>query len=476
MRQTRKRVGSENQERPATVMNNVYTDSFAQKLKAYDEAFDFFMDYGRLPEHLPQGVLLGEAIKQTIKDNTWFDGRDPICVEFLKEELMKFTEDILKVFQSIEKQHRKEQALIVTFIGGGIKRKRSLWKQATEIISSQYKARELYLKGYKDQLKESKSDEQAVIILNALGKEWQKACDEKEQERKKKLIEKNLQQWKLHIKDCGFSDCEERRKVEKVFYSCPALKDLLRIIGREQPKREDEMDDVVKRYLPLLPSLPKPAAEVTEIANGNSLGHLLPSETAILSERQTEGLFYYKYATHGLQLFANRPKDECQFKTEQKHEKQPRLGSGPIIVAVDTSGSMSGDPLKNAYAVLMQLLRLARKQKRTVFLMSFSVRSKSLDLSFPRNWMRLNAFLNNRFSGGTDGEEMLNTAIEMLQSEAFAMADVLIISDFCFSLPEKSTRKKMLEEHNKGTRFYGLQIGGTWSLYDKILDKIWFLE
>ena len=295
-------------------------------------------------------------------------------------------------------------------------------------------------------------------------------------ERKKKLIEDNQLRWERHIKEHGLSDYKERRKVEHFFYSFPELKDLLQIIGREQPKREDEMDDTIRRYLPLLPSPPKPAAEAEEIGNGDDLQHLLPSETAILSDHYTESLFYYKYATKQLQLFANRPKNESHFKTEQTQMKKPRLENGPIIVAVDTSGSMSGKPLKIAYSVLTQLLRLARRQKRKVFLMSFSVRAKFLDLSFPRNWMRLKAFLEDRFTGGTDGEEMLNRSIEMLQSKSFSMADVLIISDFYFPLPIEPTKKKMLVEHNKGTRFYGLKIDSTDKQYDKILDKTWNIK
>ena len=31
----------------------------AKKLQEYDEAFDFYMDKGRLPETLPQGDVLG---------------------------------------------------------------------------------------------------------------------------------------------------------------------------------------------------------------------------------------------------------------------------------------------------------------------------------------------------------------------------------------------------------------------------------
>jgi uncharacterized protein with von Willebrand factor type A (vWA) domain len=451
-------------------------ESFAQKLKDYDEAFDFYMDCGRLPDSLSQGDPLGDFIGQTIQDNPQLESQDPLWAELLKEEMMKFIEAMLRLFQPIEEHHRKEQKFIAAFAGGSIAKKREMWRQTVDVIESQYKAEELNIEGYRRQLSERESMEQVETILNAMVRDWGKACGEKEMERKKKLIEDNQSRWERHVKEYGLSDYNERRKVEHFFYSYPELKDLLRIIGREQPKREDEMDDTIRRYLPLLPSPPKPSVEAEEIGNGDDLQHLLPSETAILSEHSTESLFYYKYATKQLQLFANRPKNESHFKTEQTQMRKPRQENGPIIVAVDTSGSMSGKPLKIAYSVLTQLLRLARKQKRKVFLMSFSVRAKFLDLSLPHNWMRLNAFLEDRFTGGTDGEEMLNRAIEMLQSKSFAMADVLIISDFYFPLPIELTKKKMLIEHNKGTRFYGLKIDSTDKQYDKILDKTWNIK
>lgn len=454
-------------------MNTPQNNDFAQKLKEYDEAFDFYMDYGKLPENMSKGDLLGGFIVQTIQDNPQLESRDPLWTELMKEELMKFIETMLQVLQPIEKYHRKEQAFIKAFVGGGLTQKRNMWRQTTKIIEQNYKLGELNLEGYIDQLNECNSDQQKEIILNALAHEWKKASDDKEEERKQKLLSTNQQRWVQHLKEHGLSDYKERQKVERFFYSYPELRELIRMIGREQPKRKDEMNDTIQRYLPILPSSPKPAAEAEEIVNGNELQHLLPSETAILSDRQTENLFFYKFVTQQLQLFANRPKNKSHFKTEQTKKKEPRLENGPIIVAVDTSGSMNGKRLKIAYSVLTQLLRLARKQKRKVFLMSFSVRAKFLDLSLPRNWIRLNAFLEERFTGGTDGEAMLNRAIEKLQSKSFGMADVLIISDFYFPPPLGPTKKKMLIEHNKGTRFYGLKINSTGKLYDKILDKTW---
>ena len=195
-----------------------------------------------------------------------------------------------------------------------------------------------------------------------------------------------------------------------------------------------------------------------------------------MSDGHTEDLFYLKYATEQLQLFESRPKENSRFKTEQVNMKKTRLEKGPIIVALDTSASMHGEPQKIAYAILFQLLRMARKQKRSCFLITYSVRAKVLDLTKPGNWMRLQKFMEETFTGGTDGEMMLNTAMDMLFTKKFAMADVLIISDFYFPLPVEKTQKRMEREHSKGTRFYGLRVKGENLNYDKILDKVWSIE
>ena len=71
---------------------------------------------------------------------------------------------------------------------------------------------------------------------------------------------------------------------------------------------------------------------------------------------------------------------------------------------------------------------------------------------------------------------MLKGGIRMLKSKMYAMADMLIISDFIFEPPEEYVRRLMEEEHQKGTRFYGLQIGRHSHDYDTILDKVWQIK
>jgi len=117
---------------------------------------------------------------------------------------------------------------------------------------------------------------------------------------------------------------------------------------------------------------------------------------------------------------------------------------------------------------------MAKKQKRPCCLISFSVRSKSIDLAKPRNWRRIDNFLEHSFSGGTDGEQMLAEAIRVLQKGTYEMADILIVSDFEFPVPVPATMDKINKEKAFGTRFYGLKIGryGVKG-YNDVMDKIW---
>ena len=436
-------------------MNNEMTD-ITSKLQQYDEAFDFYMDRGQLPESIPQGDLLGDFISQTIQDNPQLESQDPIWVEILKDELMKFIEAMLKLFQPIEENHRQEKTLIAAFASGGTDRKRALWKQVYRTIKTEYKPIEVNIDGYIEQIKNNE-DLDAVFV--SMVKDWEKACDQREVRLKKLTIERNEKVWEHHVKECGNYDYEERKKIETVVYSYKALAEMLRIIGREQPKREDEMDDTVKRYLPLLPSPPKPAVEIDEVSNGNDLSHVLPIELAVMADTETEDIFYLKYATKKLQLFANKPKEQSLMKVEQQKKKKPRLEKGPIIVSLDTSGSMDGEPIKLAKSLLLQLLRMAKKQRRKCFLITFSVRAKTLDLSRPGSWKLVDKCLEDIYTGGTDGEQMLNAALNMLNT--------------FFDIPSRATMDKMKKEHNKGTRFYGLKIDNDSINYSNILDKIW---
>ena len=252
----------------------------AKKLQEYDEAFDFYMDRGEMPETIQKGDLLGGFLGQTLHDNPQLDSQDPLWKDLLKEELMKFLEAMLQLFQPIEERYRREKKLILAFRGGSIEEKRQMWPQVKQTIIQNYTQGEVNFTGYEEQLKETdpQNEQRKEAILTSLAKDWDRACDENLKKQEQEAIDRYGKKWELHVKEHGLSDYKEHKRIEKIVYSYPALVEIVRMMGREQPKRDDEMDETVRKYLPILPSPPKPAVEIEEIATGQSLRHIVPVE------------------------------------------------------------------------------------------------------------------------------------------------------------------------------------------------------
>lgn len=184
-----------------------------------------------------------------------------------------------------------------------------------------------------------------------------------------------------------------------------------------------------------------------------------------------DNLFFLKYAEKELQQLAQIR--QRQPKKTELHRPKPRPKKGPIIVAVDTSGSMYGQPEEMAKSLLTQLVRIARKEFRSCYLITFSVRIKTIDLGRSANLLKMKEFLETRFTGGNGEEQLIIEALRLLETGDYEMADVLIISDFIFNTPTQKDIDRVAKAKSKGTRFYGLQINSSSTAYDPILDKKW---
>lgn len=445
-----------------------YIDS---KISTYSEAFEFYMDCGQMPDDIPKGDLLAGYMQSVIDANPQLDSQDDTWKEVLKDDLLAFLSSLLGVFFQVEEEHQKEVDFVEQFQKAKIEKQRNLWGTVYKHVKENYPPSDVNIDGYVKQFAENETQD----VIDALTEDWKKASEKRLNQKEEQLLEQNKKRWERHMREWGQSDYERRKKIDQMFYRYPILKEIVRMIGREQPQSKDEKDDIVYKYMPILLSNPTKTTDIEQISMGNDLSHIIPSEIATLSEPSTEMMFFKKFAERQLQIFANKPPMITQDKHIQEHQTMPRLEKGAIIVGIDTSGSMEGKPEKLARSLLIQLLRLAKRQQRKCFVITFSVRAKTLELTKPANWILLKKFLEQGFSGGTCGEEMLAAALKALQTKDFSMADVLIISDFEFPLPIEKTRKRMEKEHSKGTRYYGLQIGKYKNSYKKVLDKIWQL-
>lgn len=454
-------------------------DWIQERLNSYSEMFDFYLDRGTPPppsegSQDPLGDYLHEAVTEPFnflhcqEDTTWR--------EVFKNSLMSFFTSMLKAYLPLEEEHREEQKLIVSFFGTNIENKRANWGKIVYFISDKYPTNELNPFGFQNQLKAT-TEEHYEPIFEAMQQQWKQASEERLLREKQKILRANKQQYQFSFQDTGSADYETLFASKQILFRFPVLKEIIEIIGRDKPKSLEEKDTTITRYLPMVISHAHAVTEVDGVTIGNTIQHAMPSELVYLSGKDTEDVFFHRLATNQLQQMTSKPPTEKQEKSEHATVEKPRLIKGPIIISVDTSKSMDGKPLKVATSLLLQLLQMARKQKRPCYLITYSIRARAIDLAHPANWRQVKKFLREGFSGGTDGNEMLCESIATLQTKTYSMADVLIISDFCWCQPDKSTMNKIGQEQAKGTKFYGLGIrAGQWNYEHKWLDKFWNID
>ena len=451
-----------------------------ERLNMYSEMFDLYLDRGTPHPTQPESSqdplqdYLQEAVSEPF--NYFHCQEDTTWREVFKSSLLAFFTSMLKAYLPLEKEQQEEQRFISSFFAASTDAKMQNWEKIVYIIQDRYTTNELNPFGYQSQL-QSTSEENYEPIFETMRQQWFQSCDRRILQEKQKLLQDNKQQFQFSFQEVGKDDYETLFSSSQISFHYPELKEIVEIIGRDKPQSHEEKDTTITRYIPTIISHAQAVSEVDGVSIGNVIQQALPSELVYLSGKSTEDIFFHRFATKQLQQMASKPPTTTQEKTEHSTVEKPRLIKGPIIVSIDTSGSMSGKPLKVATSLLLQLLQMARKQKRPCYLITYSVRARAIDLAHPANWRLVKKFLREGFSGGTDGNEMLRESIATLQSKTYSMADVLIISDFAWCEPEVSTMKKLRQEQAKGTKFYGLGIdSGHWVDTHKWLDNLWNIE
>ena len=426
--------------------------------------------------------LFGEAPSNTeIKDDpilgylansiSEFLGQDvqrPLWKQTLRTDLMRFLEEILELYYSVIKDYHKQLSLIEQFENIPLQEKMMMWEHVYGVIVSHYTIDELDIETYNQLLLDADGESDIEAIWYAFVNDWRKENHRKKYDKVRSIIE-NYGNNPFN-KSFGPRDYRINKEVEATNKQYPILKEIAEIIGREKEFNTAEEMQVIRKFQPAFVSEHATSNESEIIALGDRVSYLVPTEYSFLADLDLEHFFYYKYATKNLLLYSNI---EQTASAQSGKNTTKKLQAGPIIACIDTSSSMSGCPEKIAKCMLLQLLDMAKRKNRRLYLITFAVRAQAIDLSNPNNWRVLNQFLNNRFSGGTSPEAMINEALTTLLKTDYALADVLIVSDFIFKLPCTTTIESINKAHKNGARFYGLMIGNNSSACESFLTKMW---
>jgi len=261
------------------------------------------------------------------------------------------------------------------------------------------------------------------------------------------------------------------------------IKELAEMLGRLRGAEDESLEIEVKETIIVQGWTTEYAvkSELVGIHESDDLGALLPSEVALLSDHFTEPIFYQKFAEKKLLTFDYTEKVSQDLTKEiftKQAMKKPR-DKGPIIVSIDTSGSMAGTPEMIAKLMCFALMQIALRDNRKCFLISYSTSTATLDLSDLQNSIpRLIDFLSMSFHAGTDPEAAFVDIMDQLEIGDYSKSDVVFISDFI--MPDLSIEMKdkvIRSREDKGTLFHSLIVSNAANPQIlRIFDNNWFYD
>jgi uncharacterized protein with von Willebrand factor type A (vWA) domain len=217
--------------------------------------------------------------------------------------------------------------------------------------------------------------------------------------------------------------------------------------------------------------LNRTADELHGIELGGELGRLLPSELGSLAHPLRRLDLWRRVLERGA----------LQYRLDTRR----REGRGPMVVAVDCSGSMEqldgdGTRLERAKAVAMALVDTARRQRRACAILLFNAQVVYRALlrpgPFHAGWLsQLTELAAVAPSGGTDFHEPLKEAVLLVRSEpAWGSADLVLITDGHCRLTDRQRDEFLEQKQALGLRVCTLLLAGSspeevgrWS------DRLW---
>jgi uncharacterized protein with von Willebrand factor type A (vWA) domain len=210
---------------------------------------------------------------------------------------------------------------------------------------------------------------------------------------------------------------------------------------------------------------------VVGVRVGGELSDALACELALLASPETEDLFFQRFIEHRLVCLELLGTTMESTPTDQRR--------GPAIACVDTSGSMQGAPEAVAKALILAVVRQLVPQGRAVQLLLFGGPGDMSLLEIRRGQQSLANlldFLSMGFHAGTDYDTPLLRALDLLETDAYARADILVVTDgLCRAsarVADRAARAKQAAE----ARILSVIVGGDPAGVENFSDHVWLVD
>ncbi len=268
---------------------------------------------------------------------------------------------------------------------------------------------------------------------------------------------------------------EARRAAERL-QQLPELVELLQRLGRSQPRaalpprRAPQLEPGSDRQ-PLRAQETRIAGapgELTGVRFGASLERMLPAEASLLRHPVGRRLWRARHAEGRLLAYDTeavlvdwKPAPAAPRQATATTAQVQALAHGPMVLCLDTSGSMRGAPELIAKAVVIAAVRSAQASGRGCRLVAFGGPGELVqrDLTGPGGLQAVLDLMGQAFDGGTDIQSPIERAIETVHAAAWCSADLLIVSDGEFGCVDSTLQRLDEARSQLGLAVHGVLVG-----------------
>ncbi len=320
------------------------------------------------------------------------------------------------------------------------------------------------------------------MALEAFAADWQERCGEMDELKEVFGLlpdgGKNTR-WDLIrglLRSAGWQDV---MRIRKLLERLPELAAIIRGLGRaRQTEETDESSQatiqVMEQATAQRPEtrtvrVPELPGETRAIYRSDRIARMLPAEAVLLGHPRLRLVWHARRAERTLLCYEDDDRMEethlheaLVWRPHPEPKPEKRLEMGPILVCVDTSGSMQGGAEAVAKATVLEAVRTAHAEKRPCHVFAFGGPDEVVELEMPVDAdgiERLIRFLGQAFRGGTDICGPLEKTIAKLEDSRWQLADLLIASDGEFGATGEVAARLDACKETLGLRVQGVLIG-----------------
>lgn len=295
----------------------------------------------------------------------------------------------------------------------------------------------------------------------------------------------------------GSRPWQAARRASDWLLQLPALVALIRRLGREEravampPSRPPPEPAAVAPPLgvrPVQTVLPEAPGEIVGVRFSSRPERMLASEAVMLRHPVLKKLWRARHAEARLLAWETqavltdwRADPQAPPRQAAARATPEALERGPILLCLDTSGSMRGAPENVAKAVAIAALRSAHDSGRGCKLIAFGGPGELLERDLGTDAAGLRALLDlmgQSFDGGTDLQTPIERAVELVHDARWRSADLLLVSDGEFGCVPATLARLDEARERFGLRVQGVLVGDreTMGLLEVCDDVHWVRE